>query len=174
MEATKWIIWHEENRLQRVNILSLQGGKVIFLIVFRPAGKVSLTHLSHVKNPAWPWEPALIWAFSWFQQETWRRPGPGSPPPPDLCRRSWARAAARWAWAHVVLCQRQRLFYLWLTGTALEETQLKKKKPSTKTAMERSLINWPPCYVCCVVLVVMQHHHLATGVDHIKEASQVY
>lgn len=51
MEATKWIIWHEENRLQRVNILSLQGKKVIFLIVFRPAGKVSLTHLSHVKKP---------------------------------------------------------------------------------------------------------------------------
>lgn len=54
-----------------------------------------------------------------IQQEIWRRPGPGSAQPPDLCHRSSAQDGPRWGWCscstnhhvweHIV-------FYLLLTG----------------------------------------------------------
>lgn len=92
-------------------------------------------------NLAW-----LLTTVLCFEQEIWRRPEPGSPRPPDLCRRSSARDAARWG-----LCSCSTNRHIWEHNVFLfvAHRHGTMRNPVKTCAVKRSLINWLPCYVCC-------------------------
>lgn len=145
--------------------------------MFRPAEKASLEQSSHFQIPAWllnTGSDLSIFLLPTGNLATSRArvtAASRSLPPQLGSGRSKVSLSA-----HHAVWEAAVVLFVALRHSTLK-TQLKKKKENDRNknrAVGRSLVIWPPCYVCCALLVVMQRRHLATVVGHIKEAPQVY